>query len=65
VASRVGECLERFYILNPDEVGPNCGPSTWIRYQLTADAEAGRQGIPVIYLPGISRQAFRSPIGFP
>jgi hypothetical protein len=65
VASRIGECLERFYILNPDEVGPNSGPSTWIRYQLTADAEDGKQGIPVIYLPGISRQSFRSPIGFP
>jgi hypothetical protein len=65
VASRIGECLERFYILNPDEVGPNSGPSTWIRYQLTADAVAGKQGIPVIYLPGISRQSFRSTIGFP
>lgn len=63
VASRIGECLGRFYILNPDEVGPNIGPSTWIRYRLTADAD--KQGIPVIYLPGISRQAFRSPIGFP
>ena len=63
VAGRIGECLERFYILNPEEAGQITGPSTWIRYRLTADAH--KEGIPVIYLPGISRQAFRSPAGFP
>jgi hypothetical protein len=63
VAGRIGECLDRFYMLSPEVSGTNSGPSTWIRYHLTADA--GREGIPVIYLPGISRLAFRSPIGFP
>jgi hypothetical protein len=63
VAGRIGECLDRFYMLSPEVSGTNSGPSTWIRYHLTA--EAGKEGIPVIYLPGISRLAFRSPIGFP
>jgi hypothetical protein len=63
VAGRIGECLDRFYILSPEVSGTNAGPSTWIRYHLTADA--AKEGIPVIYLPGISRLAFRSPIGFP
>ena len=63
LAGRIGECLDRFYILNPEVSGTNAGPSTWIRYHLAADA--GKDGIPVIYLAGISRLAFRSPIGFP
>jgi hypothetical protein len=62
VAGRIGECLELFYILNP-EVSAHAGPSTWIRYQLSANA--GKEGLPVVYLPGVSRQAFRSPTGFP
>lgn len=63
VASRIGECLGRFYILSPEVIGIQSGPSTWIRYRLTADAD--KEGVPVVYLPGISRQTFRSPIGFP
>jgi hypothetical protein len=63
VASRIGECLERFYILSPEVSGDNAGPSTWIRYRLIDDPD--KEGIPVVYLPGIARHAFRSPIGFP
>ena len=59
VAGRIGECLERFYILNPEEAGQITGPSTWIRYRLTADAH--KEGIPVIYLPGVSRKDLRAP----
>ncbi len=62
VASRIGECLERFYILGP-EVSGRTGPSTWIRYQLSSNAE--KNSVPIVYLPGIPRQAFRSPSGFP
>ena len=63
VADRIGECLGRFYILSPEVIGSHAGPSTWIRYRLAADA--GKEGVPVVYMPGISRQAFRSPTGFP
>lgn len=63
VAANIGESLGRFYTLNDEVTGTQAGPSTWIRYRLAADAS--QEGIPVIYLPGISRQAFRSPIEFP
>ena len=63
VANRVGDCLERFYILNNEVTGSSAGPSTWIRYRLTADAD--KEGVPVVYLPGVSRQTFRSSTGFP
>jgi hypothetical protein len=63
VASRVGESLDRFYILGEDGDTPGRGPSTWIRYQLTAESD--KEGIPVIYLPGLPRHAFRSAVNFP
>ena len=63
VASRLGECIDRFYILSPEVSGTNAGPSTWIRYQL--GLETDKKEAPVIYLPGVSRQDFRTPIGFP
>ena len=63
VASRIGKCFERFYTLSDSTTNAGCGPSTWIRYQLAA--EAGKAGTPIVYLPGIPRHAFRSPAGFP
>lgn len=62
VASRVGECFDRFYILGPNVEGERVGPSTWIRYHLSATPTTGE--IPVIYLPGIARHKFRSPGDF-
>lgn len=62
VADRIGECLDEFYIWKPETEGTTAGPSTWIRYHLSA---AGGGGIPVVYLPGIGRHEFRSPADFP
>lgn len=62
VADRIGECLDQFYILKPEVEGQTTGPSTWIRYHLSAE---GGEGIPVVYLPGIGRHEFRSPTDFP
>lgn len=61
VAERIGECLDEFYIWKPEVEGKTTGPSTWIRYHLSA----GGGGIPVVYLPGIGRHEFRSPTDFP
>lgn len=63
VAARIGSCFGRFYQWSESLEPPHAGPSTWIRYQLTA--EANREGTPIVYLPGISRQAFRTPAGLP
>lgn len=38
------------------------GPAVWLRYRLENYVE---EGLPVIYLPGIGRPAFRSPEQFP
>ena len=55
------ENLPELLVLDPAEVTAAGGPSTYLRYLITK-AEGK---VPIVYLPGVSRQAFRSAAGFP
>jgi hypothetical protein len=53
--------MPELLVLDPAEVTAHGGPSTYLRYRL-----AHMPGtVPVLYLPGVPRQAFRSAAGFP
>lgn len=56
------EAMPELLALNPEVTGENQGPSTWLRYHL---ARGTFRHTPVVYLPGISRVAFRGVAGFP
>ncbi len=62
VISRVSPFMPDLRMLDETVRDGMCGPSTWLRYQLTRRTWTQT---PVIYLPGLSRQAFRNPQGFP
>ncbi len=62
VAGRVAKSRPAFFQLEPRGIQEYMGPATWIRYRL---GKHDGEEIPVVYLPGISRAAFRSPQGFP
>jgi hypothetical protein len=63
VVDRVREGFPNIFVLAPGIRDAHTGPSTWIRYQLSARDD--RTTVPVVYLPGVSRQAFRSAAAFP
>jgi len=54
--------MPELLVLHTDRTGDRVGPSTRIRYLL---ARGEWRDPPVVYLPGISRQAFRGAAGFP
>ncbi len=54
--------LPELLILDEEVEQAQRGPSTWIRYQLS---RRDTKQLPVVYLPGIPRHAFRMPQGFP
>lgn len=63
------ECVDSLRTAYPDllslgdfETDISTGPAVWLRYQL--ENHSG-EAVPVIYLPGIGRHAFRSPEQFP
>jgi hypothetical protein len=55
------EALPQLLVLHPAEISVIGGPSTYLRYRITQAGEP----VPILYLPGVSRQAFRSASGFP
>ena len=55
------ESMPELLVLDAAEMNGNRGPSTYLRY-LIAKA---KDKIPILYLPGVSRQAFRGATGFP
>jgi len=62
VMSLIQEAMPELLVLDPTDSGPRRGPSTVIRYLL---ARGEWKETPVVYLPGIARQAFRGAAGFP
>lgn len=56
------DAMPELLVLDPSSSGPRKGPSTFIRYHLSRLPFRHK---PVIYLPGVSRLAFRSAVGFP
>lgn len=61
VVSVVQDAMPELLVLD-SEVGPRRGPATHIRYLL---ARGEWKETPVVYLPGLARQAFRGAAGFP
>lgn len=62
VVTLVGDAMPELLVLNGAPAENRQGPSTWIRYHL---ARGEWRDIPVIYLPGVPRHAFRGAAGFP
>ncbi|MCG6941953.1 MAG: BREX-1 system phosphatase PglZ type B [Thiohalocapsa sp.] len=62
VISLLLEAVPELLVLAEAADGTRRGPATWLRYRLARDEAAAR---PVVYLPGIGRQAFRGAAGFP
>ena len=60
-AQHIAKAMPEFLML-ADTTGENQGPSTWIRYQIS---RRKFKSPPIVYLPGVSRQHFRSAEGFP
>lgn len=56
------EAMPELLALDTEPQGEQRGPSTWLRYRL---ARSTSRHVPVIYLPGIARVAFRGAAGFP
>lgn len=56
------DAMPELLVLDPSCADARQGPSTLIRYSLAR--EVWRE-TPVIYMPGVSRQAFRGAVGFP
>ena len=54
LAGELSDVCGRWESIPPDEA---TGPAAWLRYQLETQHGAD---VPVIYLPGIGRSAFRS-----
>lgn len=59
---RLLDAIPELLVLEPKATGPRTGPSTYIRYLLKRQVFRGK---PVVYLPGVPRQKFRSAVGFP
>jgi hypothetical protein len=55
--------LPEMLVLDPVAAGERRGPDTWLRYRL-ARPDWG-DATPVVYLPGVDRQAFRSAQAYP
>lgn len=53
--------MPELLILDPSKLSGTHGPSTFLRYVI-ATAE---DSVPVVYMPGVSKQVFRSAAGFP
>jgi hypothetical protein len=62
VIALIREAMPELLVLAPEVQGEDAGPSTWVRYQLARRPWATT---PVLYLPGVARQAFRGAAGFP
>ena len=58
----IREAMPELLVLAAEVQGEGAGPSTWVRYQLARRPWAKP---PVLYLPGVARQAFRGAAGFP
>jgi hypothetical protein len=58
----IREAMPELLVLAAEVQGEGAGPSTWVRYQLARRSWAKT---PVLYLPGVARQAFRGAAGFP
>ncbi len=56
------DAMPELLTLAPEIADDRTGPSTFLRYQL---ARGTWQEVPVVYLPGIPRHAFRGAAGFP
>lgn len=54
--------MPELLVFDPAALSERRGPSTWLRYRL---ARQGAKDTPVVYLPGVARQAFRGAAGFP
>ena len=54
--STVQKFVPELLVLRSETNGSGGGPSTWLRYQL---ARHKSEQTPVLYLPGVSRAAFR------
>jgi hypothetical protein len=55
------EAMPELLVLHPAEVTATAGPSTYLRYRITKAGDP----VPIVYLPGVARQSFRSAAGFP
>lgn len=53
--------MPELLVLNLDQLDGAQGPSTWLRYRIAGNP----QPTPIVYLPGVARQAFRGAAGFP
>ena len=53
--------LPELLVLDPTEITTSGGPSTYLRYRISRMQAI----VPIVYLPGVSRQAFRSASFFP
>ena len=56
------DAVPELMVLAEDCDGARRGPATWLRYRLERHDRARP---PVVYLPGVGRQAFRGAAGFP
>jgi hypothetical protein len=52
------DAVPEMFVLGPAAVGGRRGPDTWLRYRLSRPDWGS--AVPVVYLPGVERQAFRS-----
>jgi hypothetical protein len=59
----VRDAVAELLILDPSRSDPSAGPATLVRYWLAK--RSWGQSTPIVYLPGVSRQAFRGAAGFP
>ncbi len=62
VVDLLADAVPELLVLDQSSVAPRRGPSTRVRYLLSRHE---RRETPVVYLPGVSRQAFRNAAGFP
>lgn len=59
----VKEVVPELLVLDPTAADARSGPATLLRYKLSRPTLG--DATPIIYLPGVSRQAFRGAPGFP
>src|SRR3989442_1285468 len=63
LAPRLREALPQFLILGPYAPGERTGPAIWIRCMIErtlSEANWSESAIPILYLPGVSRQEIRA-----
>lgn len=58
----IADSLSNLLILDEDAPSETAGASTYLRYMIGKAPQGGRI---FVYLPGVSRQSFRSAVGFP